>query len=612
MPSTMPACPICTTPTEARFETSPYWVCRSCDCWFQWPRPPKVYDAAHEKDGDAGESMSDNDKAANRALAAHLFKTCLGSTPSRTLDVGCGYPYLAHCLRAHGCGAFALDAIAIEPDRARALGVPTLAADFEDIPEAGIRDWSGADRFPLLTLIHAFHSLHAPVAALRKLRNLVAEDGRVFIRLPDHKVSGFERFLSSDCYAVHPYFHALDSVLELLVQGEDLFTVESTSAGDGFGQRDLVLRPLARKPRLFAGLIVKNEERDLPRCLRSIEPVVDAAVVVDTGSTDATLSVAASTIAKPVFTQTYTGASRRDEHGDWKLWDFGKARNVFVEEIDRRGADYVLWMDADDELLTPARLRRAIYYGPFDVFGVQIESAGQRWVHHRLWKTGRGIHFEGRCHEYPTIGGHSMLDLVDAVIRHDAAPGSGESANARNLRILQEEVAERPSTRSAFYLANTHKDGGRWREAVEWYAKRIAMGEGFRDEWLFAYLYKGRCERAAGDVAAAERTLLEAVARERGWAEFWMELAYLAYDQRRYVHAIGYALQAADARIPQTLLWREPDKYIDQPHRLISWCYEHLSDRAQALRWALRAKDKIGAADSEWDARIARLARATS
>ena len=70
-------------------------------------------------------------------------------------------------------------------------------------------------------------------------------------------------------------------------------------------------------------------------------------------STDATLAVA-PTSGLPVFTQVYTGASRQDATGDWKLWDFAKARNVFVDEIERRGADFVLWMDADDELLTPA------------------------------------------------------------------------------------------------------------------------------------------------------------------------------------------------------------------------------------------------------------------
>ncbi len=291
---------------------------------------------------------------------------------------------------------------------------------------------------------------------------------------------------------------------------------------EGAGQRDVVLRPLTRKPVVYAGLIVKNEERDLPRCLASLAGVVDTAVIVDTGSTDATLAVA-PTSGLPVFTQVYTGASRQDATGDWKLWDFGKARNVFVDEIERRGADFVLWMDADDELLTPANLRRALYWGEYDVFGVQIESGGQRWTHHRLWRAGRGIRFEGRCHEYPTIGGHRSLELMDSVIRHDAAPGAGESSNQRNLRILAEEFAERPTPRTAFYLATTHRDGGRWREAADMFARRIAMGEGFRDEWLFAYLYRARCERAAGrcDRSRTRRCLRQQVASAAGPSSGW-------------------------------------------------------------------------------------------
>ena len=238
---------------------------------------------------------------------------------------------------------------------------------------------------------------------------------------------------------------------------------------------------------------------------------------------------------------------------------------------------------------------------------MQVESSGQRWTHHRLWKTGLGIRFEGRCHEYPTIGGHTTLTLSDSLIRHDATPGVGESANERNLRILLEEYAEQPSARTAFYLGNTHKDAGRYAEAVRWYARRIEMGQGFADEWLFAYLYKARCERAAGDTASSERTLLEAVSKARGWAEFWMELTYLAYDQKRYWHAIGYAMQAASAPIPETPLWRERDKYVDQPSRLISWCYEHLGDVKQAHAWAIRARSEIGVRDAQWEERIARL-----
>lgn len=597
---TMTTCPICLADATERLAATPYLRCGGCGVAFQSPipqRPPYGLDLVAP--------MPDADREVNRKLAAWLFDACLKSTPSRTLDVGCGYPFLAHCLAAHGCEAIGIDADAAAVTAGATLGVPVIKADFATLDEAATIAAGTGGRYALVTLVNVFDRFADPAAALRKLRRLMTDDGRVYLRLPDRGVRGWERFVASG--KVAPFLHAFSDLLELLVRAADAFSVELTYTLDGAGQRDVVLKPLARKPRIVAGLIVKNEERDLPRCLRSIESVVDEVVVVDTGSTDRTLEVARTAIGKPVHVQTYTGASRRDASGDWKLWDFGKARNVFVDEIERLGADWALWMDADDELVTPSNLRRACWWDEHDVYGVQIESGGQPWVHHRLWRTGRGVRFEGRCHEYPTIGGLRMLTLADSVIRHDATPGTGEGANARNLRILTEEFADAPTPRVAFYLGSTHKDAGRWSDAIAWYAKRIAMGEAYRDEWLFAYLYKGRCERAAGDVAAAERSLLEAVARERTWSEFWTELSYIAYDQRRWNSSLGYALQAL-APAPPTMLWREPDKYADQPMRMISLCYEQGGDLRNALEWAERARRAMRGPEAVWDERTARLA----
>ena len=571
--------------------------------------PPKTYEAPHEKDqngGFTGHLMSDGDKDVNRRLATMLFNDWLKGTPAKTLDIGSKYPYLAHCLKVLGCEAFGMDNIEVVPEYSRDLDVPMLMADFEVISEDQIHGWT-TEKFSLITMVHVFEHMYEPLEALRKLRKLIADDGTLFIRLPDHATSGFERDLTASHYTIHPFFHSLSSLLELLVQGQDLFTVQLTYPMNGSGQRDLMLKPITRKPTVFAGLIVKNEARDLPRCLKSIEDLVDGVVIVDTGSTDETLEVAQQTIGKPVYTQVYTGASRQDETGDWKIWDFGKARNVFVKEIEERGADYVLWMDGDDELLTPNNLRRALYWSQYDVFGLQLDSGGNRWVHHRLWKTGRGIHYEGRCHEYPTIGACPSITLGDSVVRHHAEPGAGENSNARNLRILLEEFQEIPGSRTAFYLANTFKDASRYAEAVPWYDIRITMGVGYRDEWIFAHLYKARCQRAAGDLNAAKLSLLRGTAQAPDWCEFWMELAYLENERGAFRDAIGYAMIAVDKPQPPCELWREANKYTDQPPRIISWCYEHLRDNTNALAWAMRAREQIGEPDEEWDERIARL-----
>jgi ADP-heptose:LPS heptosyltransferase/glycosyltransferase involved in cell wall biosynthesis len=553
--------------------------------------------------------MSDDDKGANQWVAQFLTTELKLKEGSKTLDIGAKYPYLAHCLRVnHGMESYAMDNIEIVDEYAASLNVPMLQADFEKIDKKQIEEWTKTKKFDLITMVHCFEHMYKPLEALKKLRALVADDGHLYIRSPDHNVSGFERDLTDNHYTIHPFFHSNVSLLQCLVEVKDLFVIERYIPCEGFGQADWFLKPIKRKPMIVAGMIVKNEERDLPKCLKSIARVVDSVVIVDTGSTDNTEKVAKNTIYNPIHYSHYHGASKQDETGDWKLWDFGKARNQFVEKVEALDADWCLWMDADDILLNQENLLRACYWTQNQVYGLNIKSGGALWIHHRLWQTKNGVIFEGRCHEYPKMDNLSGMNLTDVVIEHDAAPGNGETSNARNLRILEEEFADHPtSTRCAFYLANTHSDGGRPAQAVEIYTKRIELGEGYRDEMLFAYLYKARNLRVLERKDDAIKCLLQAIAIEPTWAEFWMELAYIYGETGQHWKSVGMAMQALNMPQPYTQLWREKDKYTDQPLRMLSWGYQNLNRIKEALEWALSAKVAIGVPDADWDKRISEL-----
>jgi O-antigen biosynthesis protein len=82
-------------------------------------------------------------------------------------------------------------------------------------------------------------------------------------------------------------------------------------------------------------MIVKNEEKDLARCLRSAKPVVHEMVIVDTGSSDRTRQIA-----------TVFGARVLDF--EWTD-DFSKARNVSLAQAT---GNWILILDAD-EVLSP-------------------------------------------------------------------------------------------------------------------------------------------------------------------------------------------------------------------------------------------------------------------
>lgn len=86
-------------------------------------------------------------------------------------------------------------------------------------------------------------------------------------------------------------------------------------------------------PTISLCMIVKNEERNLRRCLQSVKNYVTEIVIVDTGSTDQTRAIAQS-----------FGAQLYDF-----IWtdNFADARNFSLEHS---SGDWILWMDADEEL----------------------------------------------------------------------------------------------------------------------------------------------------------------------------------------------------------------------------------------------------------------------
>jgi tetratricopeptide (TPR) repeat protein len=85
-------------------------------------------------------------------------------------------------------------------------------------------------------------------------------------------------------------------------------------------------------------MIVKDEAANLPRCLASVKDVVDEIIVIDTGSGDATPTLAEQAGAKVDF---------------W-VWDddFAHARNV---SLDRATKDWILVLDADETLTQSGR-----------------------------------------------------------------------------------------------------------------------------------------------------------------------------------------------------------------------------------------------------------------
>ena len=199
------------------------------------------------------------------------------------------------------------------------------------------------------------------------------------------------------------------------------------------------------RPVLSIGMIVKNEEKKLRRCLDSLQPLMEQVncelIIVDTGSVDSTKDIA-------------TEYTDKIYNFEW-INDFSAARNY---GLDKSTGIWFLFVDADDVLKNPEELIKflnnkksaekyrtgmLIYHSPMD----EAESNVSRlWVG-RLFLNGMGNRFEGKIHEVPK----SMIPFKyfrETYLWHDGymyeTPEDMQRKMDRNNTLLEEELEERP------------------------------------------------------------------------------------------------------------------------------------------------------------------------
>jgi hypothetical protein len=188
-------------------------------------------------------------------------------------------------------------------------------------------------------------------------------------------------------------------------------------------------RAQPRPPLLAAALIVRDEALCIENCLQSLDGVVEAVRVHDTGSTDATPELARA-------------AGARVSQGPWTS-DFAAARNAALEGL---SAKWVLSIDADEQAVADTdALRKFLKTTNADVLVVPIENRSQDGtsVTHqtaRLFRPDRARWF-GRIHEMLVArhGGELRYTPLPPGLLHIVHLGysTAEVVQAKGLRNLE-------------------------------------------------------------------------------------------------------------------------------------------------------------------------------
>lgn len=218
-------------------------------------------------------------------------------------------------------------------------------------------------------------------------------------------------------------------------------------------------------------MIVKNEEDYLRRCLDSASNKVDQIIIVDTGSTDATVE-----IAKEYTNQIYSFK--------W-INDFSAARN---EAIKYATSDYILILDADEYLDENSDLKRDISSG-LDYYFLRVRNllSQGRQINHtsiRLFANKVGLLYRNRLHEHLNVLDEDKTftkGFSESEIYHTGYTDEmmlDRDKQKRNLPLMLQEVKENPNAYNLFNMGRTYKWIGEYEKALQYLQKAYPLSTG--------------------------------------------------------------------------------------------------------------------------------------
>ena len=339
-------------------------------------------------------------------------------------------------------------------------------------------------------------------------------------------------------------------------------------------------------------LMVKNESAILERCLKSVEGVVDAFCITDTGSTDDTVDKAKT------FLQSHPGCLIECE---WK--NFGHNRTISFEGAQRYVRDVLQWhlkecygllLDADMMFIPNTLRSQTLTETGYTI----VQCAGNlEYPNCRLVRMDYPWKCIGVTHEYwsgPTQAIPKEVCFIDD--RNDG--GCKSDKFERDARLLEQGLSEDPeNVRYMFYLAQTYHSLGRFKDSIRMYKKRIAAGGWDEERWYSMYMI-GQSYLSLGDPIRFEAWMLRAYAFRPGRAEPLYKLTKYFREKSQHFKAYQYALLGKQIPSSNDSLFIEKDVYTRLfDYELTILTYYVSPDREDGLRksidYLLKTNDSL-------------------
>ena len=305
--------------------------------------------------------------------------------------------------------------------------------------------------------------------------------------------------------------------------------------------------------RVCLSMIIKDESKVIERCLRSVKPYIHSWAIVDTGSTDGT---------QDIVRKAMDGLPGELAEKPWV--DFATNRNQALD-LARKHGDFALVIDADEVLEADT----GFAYGAMKAPGYMLELiyGETRYRRVAMPRLDAGWEWQGVLHEVLVSAQAAQAEFLPGLrirVFTDGARSqqSQEQKYSHDAEVLRKALQKEPGhTRYAFYLAQSLRDAGKTREAIEAYEKRVAMGGWFEEVYYSKFqiaVLKERLGAPQGEILLA---YLDAYNFRPARAEAICEFARYNRLQQRYVVARDAAQIAANTPVPADLLFLDSTVY---------------------------------------------------
>ncbi|MGE7545357.1 glycosyltransferase family 2 protein [Sporosarcina newyorkensis] len=323
---------------------------------------------------------------------------------------------------------------------------------------------------------------------------------------------------------------------------------------------------MENNPIISLCMIVKDEEERIETCLKSASSIADEVIIVDTGSTDQTIKLCQQFENVKIL------------HYDWDQ-HFANARNF---GIDHARGEWILWLDADEELDVPswetvkeqlAQQEEAtvIQLPVFNYVGERLPIQPEQvfiYYQPRLFRNSKGYQFLKRIHETLKLPTDANITYLPSKIHHYGYITEIEKKKkkeTRNIELLQidiDKMAEDPWV--AYHLASEYYRRQEYTQAFQYinlsiyyFLQKLIKPPSILYRLKYAILIETK------SLDGAWPSIEKAIDLYPDYVDLHFFKGYILFEKERYkeaLEAFGRCLELGDDH-KEHLIWQGTGSY---------------------------------------------------